>query len=188
MDLGLYHALNGLAGQAAWSDHLFRWTTQGTAYLIGILLIGAWFWPGSALDRGQRQRIVIYAVGSAILGLFVAQIIGHLWFRDRPFLHHDAYLLITHASDASFPSDHAVGGFSLALPFVFARRRLGWVLLALATILALSRVIVGVHYPSDVVGGAVVALASASVIWWCRQWFERPVAAGLDLAHRVRLA
>lgn len=188
MDLALYHALNGLAGQAAWSDHLFRWATQGTAYLLGALLVGAWFWPGSALDRGQRQRLVIYAVAAALLGLFVAQIIGHLWYRDRPYLHHASYLLTMHANDASFPSDHAVGGFALALPFVFARRRLGWVMLALATILALSRVVVGVHYPSDVVGGALLAFASVAVIWWVRPWFERPLAAGLHLAHRVKLA
>ncbi len=118
----------------------------------------------------------------------MAQVIGHLWFRERPYVHHSAHLLLHPSADPSFPSDHAIGGFALALPFVFARRRIGWLLLALATALSLVRVAVGTHYPSDVLGGAVIGAAAAWCVWICRKLVERPLSIGLSLARRFRLA
>jgi undecaprenyl-diphosphatase len=188
MDLDLFHTVNGLAGQAAWLDHLLAWLATYLPVVFGLLLAAAWFWPGVRAVRNERQHLVTYAVAAALLGLGLAQVIGHLWFRDRPYVHHAVDLLLTPSPDPSFPSDHAVGGFALAMPFVFARRRLGWLLLALATVLALARVAVGTHYPSDVGGGALIGASSALAVWRGRSWLERPLAICLSLAQRLRLA
>lgn len=188
MDLGLYHALNGLAGESSLFDHLLRWAAQDLPLLMAIVIAAAWFWPGLAEDRALRQRLAVYAVGAALLGLGVAQVIAHLWMRDRPYIGHTSHLLIPPSGDPSFPSDHAVGGFGLAMPFVFARRRTGWLLLAMASILAVARVAVGTHYPSDVLGGAVLGTAAAGTIWQARSWLEIALAPCFDLAKRLRLA
>ena len=69
------------------------------------------------------------------------------WIRDLP---------IDLPTDPSFPSGHAAGSFAFAA-FVFAfHRRAGIVLAGLAVAIALSRVALGVHYPTDVAAGAVV--------------------------------
>lgn len=188
MDTSLYHALNGLTGHAVWLDHLLRWAAQDLPIVLVVVVVGAWFWPGSVEDRGQRERLVVYAVSAALLGLAVSQLIGHVWFRERPYVHHPAHLLLAPSRDPSFPSDHAIGGFALARPFVLADRRLGWVLLGLATLLGLVRVAAGTHYPSDVLGGALIGAAAGSLVWLLRSWVERPLAVCLALAHRVRLA
>ena len=138
--------------------------------------------------RGSRQRLVVYAVASALLGLALSQVIGHAWFRERPYVHHPADLLLSPSSDPSFPSDHAVGGFALAMPFLLARKRLGWVLLGLATVLAVARVVAGTHYPSDVVAGAIVGSAAAVIVWNARAWVEPVLAPCLLFARRLRLA
>lgn len=188
MDLRLYDVLNGIAGRADWLDAGLKAIATDLPVVLAVIVVATWFWPGSVRDREQRERLAAYAVGAALLGLAIAQIIGQLWFRERPYVHHPAHLLLNPSGDPSFPSDHAIGGFALALPFVFAQRRLGWFLLALATLLAVVRVAVGTHYPSDVVGGALIGASAAGVVWLCRGLVEPPLAAGLSLARRLRLA
>src|SRR5215212_9459978 len=94
MDLDLYNALNGLAGKSGLLDHLLRWAAQDLAIGLGIVIALIWFWPGSPSERAQRQRLALYAVAAALLGLALAQGFGAVWFRDRPYLHHNAQLLI----------------------------------------------------------------------------------------------
>lgn len=188
MDLGLFHAINSLAGQAGWSDRLLTWAAGYLPIALVVLVAGGWFWPGSREERGQRQRLVVYAVVAALIGLGLAQGIGHVWFRERPYVHHAAHLLLAPSPDPSFPSDHAVGGFALATPFALARRRLGWVLLGLATLLCVARVAAGTHYPSDVLAGALLGTGVGLLVWRCRAWVERPLAWTLTIARRWRLA
>ncbi len=188
MDLSLFHLINGMAGHAGWLDRLLIWGSKDLTIVLVLLMAGAWFWPGSTLDRAQRERLVVYAVAAALLGLGIAQIIAHLWFRERPYINHSAHLLVGPSADPSFPSDHAVGGFALAMPFVIAGRRFGWFLLAVATLLAVSRVAVGTHYPGDILGGALLGTAAAATVWSLRRYLEPPLVHGLRLAQRLHLA
>ncbi len=76
----------------------------------------------------------------------------------------------------SFPSSHAVNNFAVATLFSYYFRRLKWWFIGAASLVALSRPAVGVHYPSDILGGAVIGfLLSLLVVlvweWMCRHWF-----------------
>jgi undecaprenyl-diphosphatase len=61
--------------------------------------------------------------------------------------------------DSSFPSDHTLVGSALAAPLVWRRWRLGLPLLVVALLAGMARVAAGVHWPSDIIGTALVALA-----------------------------
>src|SRR5438093_6443340 len=70
--------------------------------------------------RRQVRRQVLYSalIAGVALGLALAlnQIIGHAWFRDRPYVRHpDARLLVDPSADPSLPSDHAAAGTAIAL-------------------------------------------------------------------------
>jgi undecaprenyl-diphosphatase len=188
MDYSIFHALNGLAGRSDWANHLIKGMATYLPVVMGALLVGAWFWPGAGEERAIRERLVVYAVASALIGLALSQVIGHLWFRDRPYVDHHVFLLLTPSGDPSFPSDHAVGAFGLAMPFIFARKRLGWLLFALACLLAMARVAAGTHYPSDVLGGAVVGTVAAAIVWRARSWIEPVLSPCFTFARRIRLA
>jgi undecaprenyl-diphosphatase len=106
------------------------------------------------------------ALASAAVALLANQVASHLWERPRPFTAHAAatHLLAPASVDPSFPSDHAAAAFAIAFAVLAFSRPVGRALLAVAAVIALTRVALGVHYPSDVLAGALVGWASALLV------------------------
>ena len=132
---------------------------------FALATIGLWF-----IDRpGPWYRWKIASLGAmtaAGLGLLASQVITQFWQRPRPFVAHphDTILLVARSNEPSFPSDHAVAAFAIAFSVAFVGRRMGAAFLAGASLIALSRVIAGLHYPGDVLGGAAICLLAAFVV------------------------
>jgi undecaprenyl-diphosphatase len=76
----------------------------------------------------------------------------------------DVRLLVPCGSGLSFPSSHAVNNFAAAILFSFYYRRWTWAFVTFASLVALSRPYVGVHYPADIIGGALLGTIIASLI------------------------
>ena len=93
--------------------------------------------------------------------------IGSLWDRPRPYEAHpgDAHLLLAPSPDPSFPSDHASAAYAIAIAILLRHRKAGILALILATLVAVSRVALGTHYPTDVLGGAALGALAALVLW-----------------------
>jgi len=88
----------------------------------------------------------------------------------------DVHLIAGCGSGKSFPSSHAVNNFAVATLFAFYYRRLRYGVYGWAALVALSRVFMGVHYPSDIVGGALIGTLLCYVIVYswtaaCRRWW-----------------
>jgi undecaprenyl-diphosphatase len=83
--------------------------------------------------------------------------------RPRPFIAHPdtVHLFAKHAADPGFPSDHATAAFAIAVALLLHSRRWGTFALIAATILAITRVAMGIHYPTDVLAGAAIGALSA---------------------------
>lgn len=165
MDLQLYAWLNGLAAQHAWLGRAAVDWTRAAPALLGLIVVLAWLAVPGDRERAFPRRTAALAIAAGLLALCLSQLIGHAWFRERPYdAHPEALvrLLIPRSPDPSFPSDHAVGAFGFATPFLVERRTRAWglVLLAGASALAVSRVLVGTHYPTDVIGGALLGAAT----------------------------
>jgi undecaprenyl-diphosphatase len=149
--------------------------TTGPALLV--LLVALLFlvpWRSRAIER--RTGAVTGTIAAAV-ALGVNQPIAHAVDRARPYLAHPAHahLLIVRSHDPSFPSDHATGGFALALGVLAFDRAAGIALTVLAALLSFARVFVGTHYPGDVAGGALIAavVVLALVLPPLRAWVER---------------
>jgi membrane-associated phospholipid phosphatase len=147
-------------------------------FAVAVLLL----WLGDRPGGPLRWRLATTsALAAAGLGLLLDQAIGHIWFRERPFTAHpaDTVLLTSPTTDPSFPSDHSTAAFAIAFAVLFVSRRAGAVFLAGAVAVAVSRILVGAHYPGDVLAGALVGLASALAVTVLA---KRPVAAVARLA------
>jgi undecaprenyl-diphosphatase len=106
------------------------------------------------------------ALSGAAVAMLVNQVVSHAWARPRPYVAHESltHLLAARSPDPSFPSDHAAAAFAIAFAVLAFSRRAGIVFVVAASLIALSRVALGVHYPSDVAAGMLIGWTAAFVV------------------------
>jgi undecaprenyl-diphosphatase len=116
--------------------------------------------------RPLRLPPTPFLAGAALLAAsLLSDQLKELAGRVRPSLaDHGLSALVAVPGDASFPSGHATSAFAAAGVVAALHPRLRVPVLALAALVALSRVYLGVHYPSDVIVGAALGLAIAAVV------------------------
>lgn len=188
MDGSLYTAINGLAGNVGPIDDFFRFITDYGQYILLGLLVILWFWPGSRAERDRWQWGAISGFLSALLALGVDQVIIRFYDRTRPFVGHVNHMLVTRSTDPSFPSDHAAGAFAIAVAVLIVSRRAGIIALLLAVLIAFSRVYVGQHYVSDVLGGAAIGTAAALLISLAQPLIMTVLTPPIRLARRIHIS
>lgn len=173
----IFDAINGLAGNNRALDDVMKFSAQYLVYAIAALVVVSWFVRG--VSREEARLGVYTAVLAAVVALVIAKLIQHYYVHQRPFVTRtDVTLLVDHARDASFPSEHTTGAFALAAGLGFYRRAWGLLLIALACLMAFARVFVGIHWPADVASGAAIGIAVAAVLWFARpvlEWLDRGV-------------
>ena len=166
MDWEIVRTLNaGLVGRD-WLEDPITFGSLGLVPLFAAATVGLWL-----LARPYRlptwKRACLSALLSAALALGVNQLIAHfVWDRPRPFTTHpgSVHLFAGGSLDPSFPSDHAAAAFAIAVAVLVYSRRVGAAFLIAATLIAVSRVVEGLHYPSDVLAGAAVGTVVAAVV------------------------
>lgn len=166
MDLSLYESVNGFAARHDGFEDVLRFFAVDAQYFFMALLAVLFLARGKWASRNARHG-VIAAGAAAALALGLAQVISHLWERPRPYVAHPdlAHLFVPPSLDPSFPSDHATAAFAIAVSIFLRNRRIGAVAIAMAVVLAVARVAVGVHYPGDVLAGAALGTACALLLW-----------------------
>ena len=101
-----------------------------------------------------------------ILSLFVKEITSLFYFRIRPFAEIEGInnLIGKSAEEASFPSGHTMVGFILAFSIFWLNKKWGALFLAGALLVAISRIFVGVHYPTDILAGIFIAFVLSLIV------------------------
>jgi undecaprenyl-diphosphatase len=166
LDWTVVHALNGALVSRDWPEDPI---TIGVAAMVPVFAaatVGLWL---LARSEGEPiwKRCCISALLAAALALGANQVLAHfVWERPRPFTDHpgQVHLFAGASLDPSFPSDHAAAAFAIAVAVLLVSRRLGVAFLALAALISASRVVEGLHYPTDVMAGAAVGTLSALAV------------------------
>lgn len=127
---------------------------------------------GLCLAAGVLESVTGAMVWRALLVLGVShaivQVIKHLVHRERPSVGLSVNALIHVPDRFSFPSGHSCAAMAVALAFAGFAPSFAVPLLGLAMVVGLSRVMLGVHYPGDVVAGQFIALLTelGFYFWW----------------------
>jgi len=121
--------------------------------LAPIVLVCLWLMGGD-----ERRELALRACAAGFLALGINQLIGLAWYHPRPFAIGLGHTFLPHAPDSSFPSDHATLLSALAFTFLYGgKRQSGLLMLIVDLAVAWARVFIGVHFPFDMLGAAVVA-------------------------------
>ncbi|NLG83245.1 MAG: phosphatase PAP2 family protein [Firmicutes bacterium] len=147
-----------------WSTHPIVATGFGLLTYLGdglfalLVTVAIWAWERRRLKvPAQTARALFWTcLSSGIL----AQIIKHLVRRPRPLTH----------TPTSFPSGHTATAFAMAVVLTWRWPRLGWLFWLLATLVGISRIVLGQHYPLDTLAGALLGTLTA---WGYLRWALR---------------
>jgi len=148
------------------SDDFFRFISNSDTYVVlgvpvTMAVIGAVRHDRNAL----RNSLVL--LGSAGLNEIITEALKYTINRDRPFITYPDIVKKADAGSPSFPSGHTSSAFSMAVSVSLADPE--WYIIApsfaYAGTVAWSRMHLGVHYPSDVLAGALIGAGSAYVTY-----------------------
>lgn len=110
--------------------------------------------------RVLGQMILTALVITTIIG---EGIIKNIVKRKRPFYGDDKELLISRPITYSFPSGHTASSFAVATVFIKTDNAASLEIMLLAGLIAFSRIYLGVHYPSDVIGGVIIGALCGAI-------------------------
>ncbi len=172
-----------------WNQSLFLWLNAASSALPD------WLWSSLTITGHTSMVFALFGLfllpkfkqADVITGLFVAAILGGIVstvvkesfqiMRPPAVLALDQFHLIGHKLDlVSFPSGHTLTAFGVATLLIVGLPLRGWGLagaLALASLIGLSRIAVGVHWPLDVLGGAVLGSACGWCGWQAAKWLRQ---------------
>ncbi|PIP23186.1 MAG: hypothetical protein COX36_04730 [Candidatus Nealsonbacteria bacterium CG23_combo_of_CG06-09_8_20_14_all_38_19] len=168
IDLYLFQKVNQFAGQSSLSDSLAIFFAEYLGYFLIIFLAVVFL-----KDFKKYYPLVIRVIAAAVLSRFVIVNFIHLFFlRYRPFVENRVNLLLlrphTFFPDSfainSFPSGHAAFYFAIATAIYFYNKRTGITLFVASFLIGISRVFCGIHWPSDILVGALIGIFSGWVI------------------------
>lgn len=150
----LFRAINNLAGQSAWLDQwALNFSNSSLLWVPGILLTGYWLW------LSWREALLAAPALAASIGLldFIGARIKDFVARPRPCMAlPDIHQIEACGKTFGFPSNHAINSATAAAFLQILYPRSGWVSWPLVGLIGLSRVYIGAHYITDVLGGWMI--------------------------------
>jgi undecaprenyl-diphosphatase len=150
MDEALFRAINGLAGRSAWLDSVMLAVGQWSTLLIpGVVLLASWAWK----KRWEALTGVVSLTAVVLLTDFAGARVKQLVARPRPCRLFEHITQVAGCGGTfSFPSNHAMNTAAAAAFLHVLYPVTGWISWPLVVLIGLSRVYVGAHFVTDVIG------------------------------------
>jgi undecaprenyl-diphosphatase len=170
LDISIFNGVNSLAGKNICLDTLAIFFAEYFEYILVFCFL-------LFLVKNFKKYLPMVIKGflAALFSrLIIVNIIRWIWPKPRPFIENQVNLLLEKINSSSFPSGHAAFYFAIStvvflyLKKVYPRPKFWWgigVLFFFASFLiSISRVFTGLHWPSDIIAGALVGIFSGWLI------------------------
>ncbi|MET7847617.1 phosphatase PAP2 family protein [Streptomyces avermitilis] len=189
-DVALLYDINGLAKDAPhWFDRAMEFVGE-YGLLLAMVLLVVWCWWGvrrrSGEDAASSVAALVWAPLAAGIAVLVNVPIRGFVERPRPFVDHQGLeVLVSGKTDFSFVSDHATLTMAMAVGLFVASRKFGLAGIGLALLEGFCRVYMGVHYPTDVVGGFALGTAVTLLLSPLAMALLTPVMRAVERSPRA---
>ncbi|MBT2691600.1 undecaprenyl-diphosphatase [Bacillus sp. ISL-55] len=157
MDLRLFQQINKLSGRISPVDNLMIFISNQSRYVYAFILLVL------LLKNRRNNRIALETGSSVLLGLVVQFFIKLFYNKPRPFVKRRVGILIPSKTDSSFPSKHTILAFAASTTILMFHRKLGTIMMLMSALTGFSRIWVGHHYPSDIIGSALLGSLTSFV-------------------------
>ncbi len=173
LDFSIVNTLSTYTVTHTWASVLVYVCAEMLIAVPFLTLALMWFQPGRFTTYRPIRKAVVMTIMALTVALALKSLIAFLISRDRPFISHPDMLYLPFKVDSSsFPSGHTILAFTMAFSLLWSKfQRTGTTFLLIACIVAFARVAAGVHYPTDILGGIVVAFIAT--------WFVFREASGV---------
>lgn len=172
VDYSTISFLNKLA-RRSWTIDEFFFLIDGNALATAPLLVAFWWaWFKEGEDQPQNREFAIFGILGSFVAVFAARMLAiSLPYRERPLRNPLLHFQLPYDMRpdrvlgwSSFPSDHGALWFALAASIFFISRRLSIFLgLYVCLTLAVARIYLGIHYPTDILAGGLIGIGVASL-------------------------
>jgi undecaprenyl-diphosphatase len=168
-DIGDFYFLNNLAGRSPVIDGLAVFFAAYLQYFVVAALF--LFILLSNYSARKKIRVFLVATISPLIATGIKYLIRFFYHRPRPFYSLNVHRLISSGwfysdKEWSFPSGHSLVFFAIATAVYKYNKKWGIGFFAAAILINICRIIVGVHYPSDIIAGAVIGIIVAEIIFY----------------------
>lgn len=195
LDQSVFYSLNSISGKGVILDAIFRTLAIWPVYLVCLGLLVGWF-----VTKKDENKITALAatISGAVVWQVISRIIGDfVWMRPRPFVDIiGTKELFFHVPTYSFPSDHTAFLAAIAFYLMLASKKnqslrvYVWIMWSVTILVGFSRVIAGLHFPGDIIGGFIVGILTSLFFYEMRNyWYEKYfIKWFLLIAKKLKLA
>ncbi|HWA52110.1 MAG TPA: phosphatase PAP2 family protein [Patescibacteria group bacterium] len=141
-------------------DELITFLASFLIWIMFALLVVLWF-----IDGKIKKEQVVHALLASFIAFTIAEILKRVFNTPRPYdVNHLATEVVALPSDPGFPSVHATVVFALSITIWLHDHKVGLIFIILAILVGWARVAANVHYPIDIMGGAIIGSIVALLI------------------------
>ena len=167
----IFFSLYGLAHQSSTFDKIAVFITDPLIYIMLILISVYFLIDIKDLHRKidfnfilEKIKVFIPVLATGVLAWGVGDILKLIFKLERPFVLFSQVHPLVSESGFAFPSLHSTLITALSFAVFFKNKRFGYICLFIALLIGLSRIVVGVHFPVDVVGGFILGFIIAFAV------------------------
>lgn len=190
-DRQLFEWINGLAGEWRALDNVMKLLVSDffLPVVIALAAFALWFWGRALEERTRNQWGFLYAVIGAGFANLMVRLINEHFYRARPFMVlDDVNVLFYQPTDPSFPSNASAYAFAMAAGVWLTNRRWGALIGVGAVLFSFARIYAGMHFPFDVMGGALLGILTTWFFARVLNLFRPVVDRALGLVRWFHLA
>lgn len=166
-DLEIFQAINNLANQSKIVDYIGIFFADYLPFVLMAFLFAFLFY---SKKKENRAMIIVATIAAFIARFGVKTIIVFFYARPRPYVNLDLTHKLINLNPAenfqSFPSGHTIFFFALSTVIYSFNKKLGIIFFICSIIIAIARIFVGVHWPSDILIGLILGVMVGIVINW----------------------